>query len=257
MVKRGLVGCLCWLMLLLSLVGCGSQPGRSATTETPGAAPTLPQTSATATPVPEAIQRVDSMPLTDQGVVTHILQDADRTQGMDQILYVASNGTTATVSLHELGSDGLWHTTYATQGYVGKHGVGDVYEGSGRTPQGTYHFTKAFGVAADPGSRMPYKQVDVADYWVDDPASDYYNQFVSVYEVNKDWQSAEHLIDYPVAYAYALAFDYNAQCVPGKGSAFFLHCETGRPTLGCVAVPKTDMIALMRILGNKACIVIE
>jgi L,D-peptidoglycan transpeptidase YkuD (ErfK/YbiS/YcfS/YnhG family) len=35
--------------------------------------------------------------------------------------------------------------------------------------------------------------------------------------------------------------DYNrSPAVPGKGSAFFLHVSTGKPTTGCVFLPTTS-----------------
>ncbi|MDE5831152.1 MAG: hypothetical protein K2H53_06060 [Clostridia bacterium] len=55
-------------------------------------------------------------------------------------------------------------------------------------------------------------------YWVDDPKSKYYNQLVNIKNIEKDWDSAEHLIDYPVQYEYLIEIKTNPNCIPGKGS---------------------------------------
>lgn len=173
-----------------------------------------------------------------------------------QIVAVLADGTAAEVSLHQKNADGLWTQVLSTSGYVGYSGVGQASEGSMITPAGVYTLTQAFGVSPDPGSGLPYVQVDTAHYWVDDPDSAYYNQFVSTDTVSADWDSAEHLIDSPTAYAYAVAIDYNLSCTPGAGSAFFLHCETGEPTYGCVAVPRQDMVSILQQLTGGAVIAI-
>ena len=80
---------------------------------------------------------------------------------------------------------------------------------------------QAFGVAGNPGTRFAYTKVDQSHYWVDDSDSAYYNRLVSTDEVQKDWDSAEHLIEMRTAYAYALALNYNSACTPGQGGAIF------------------------------------
>ncbi len=173
-----------------------------------------------------------------------------------QIIAVAANGVTAEVSMHEKDENGCWKEILSTEGFVGTAGVGQASENTTATPKGTYTLTQAFGVSPDPGSGLPYVQVDASYYWVDDPSSPYYNQFVSTKQVAKNWNSAEHLVDSPSAYAYAVAIDYNLDCVPGAGSAFFLHCSTGAPTAGCVSVSKNDMIFILQHLSENAYIVI-
>lgn len=158
--------------------------------------------------------------------------------------------------MHEKDAGGVWQELLSTNGYVGANGVGSASEGSMTTPEGVYPLTQAFGVAPDPGTDLPYVQVDASHYWVDDPNSQYYNQFVSTNEVEMDWASAEHLVDYTYAYAYAVAIDYNLDCIPGAGSAFFLHCSTGEPTFGCVSVPSEDMLFILQNLTENAYIVI-
>ena len=99
--------------------------------------------------------------------------------------------------------------------------------------------------------------MDAADVWVDDPASKYYNQWTRADRPDADWKSAERLIEYGVAYKYAIAVNYNvAPIVPGKGSAIFLHAATGRPTAGCIAVPEAAMVFFLGFVGEGARIVL-
>lgn len=72
-----------------------------------------------------------------------------------------------------------------------------------------------------------------------------------------DWNSAEHLLDYPTAYAYAASVNYNTECVPGKGSTIFLHCSTGRPTAGCISVSESAMVKILKSLNEDTLICIQ
>lgn len=85
-------------------------------------------------------------------------------------------------------------------------------------------------MADNPGSSRGYLKVNNNHYWVDDSSSIYYNKLVDIFQTGKRWNSAEHLAKYPKAYKYAIAITYNTECIPGRGSAIFLHCDTGNAT---------------------------
>ena len=124
--------------------------------------------------------------------------------------------------------------------------------------QGTFPLYFAFGINPDPGTKVPYLQVDEYDYWVGDSSSPLYNQYARA-DSDTDWDKSksERIIDYPTAYGYCLFIGYNIEGVPGKGSCFFLHCSNGRPTAGCVSVPESDMAFILRNIGEDCGIVIE
>lgn len=174
-----------------------------------------------------------------------------------QIVIVQSNGTNATVTMHEL-QDGVWTEILRTDGFVGSNGVGEASEFTSATPQGTFPLYFAFGINPDPGTKVPYLQVDEYDYWVGDSSSPLYNQYARA-DSDTDWDKSksEKIIDYPTAYGYCLFIGYNIEGVPGKGSCFFLHCSNGRPTAGCVSVPESDMAFILRNIGEDCGIVIE
>lgn len=174
-----------------------------------------------------------------------------------QLVIVQSNGTNATVTMHEL-QDGVWTEILRTDGFVGSNGVGEASEFTSATPQGTFPLYFAFGINPDPGTKVPYLQVDEYDYWVGDSSSPLYNQYARA-DSDTDWDKSksERIIDYPSAYGYCLFIGYNIEGVPGKGSCFFLHCSNGRPTAGCVSVPESDMAFILRNIGEDCGIVIE
>lgn len=174
-----------------------------------------------------------------------------------QLVIVQSNGTNATVTMHEL-QDGVWNEILRTDGFVGSNGVGEASEFTSATPQGTFPLYFAFGINPDPGTKVPYLRVDEYDYWVGDSSSPLYNQYARA-DSDTDWDKSksERIIDYPTAYGYCLFIGYNIEGVPGKGSCFFLHCSNGRPTAGCVSVPESDMAFILRNIGEDCGIVIE
>ena len=131
-----------------------------------------------------------------------------------------------------------------TTAYIGTHGLtNQKTEGDGKTPIGIFSLGNILG--KEPCIQnmhgLFYRQITADMYWVDDPKSVYYNQLVHIREVNKDWNSAEQLIDYPIAYAYIIEIKTNPENIPGNGSAIFLHCLDKGATAGCVAVDKEMM----------------
>lgn len=192
-----------------------------------------------------------------------VLEDLAAAADTSQLVVVVGTGVDSSrvkVGYYTKAEDGAWSEQFCVDGYCGHNGMSDdKREGDRRTPTGTYSFTQAFGSLEDPGSILPYKQLDEYDYWVDDPNSAHYNQMVSTKSVKRDWNSAEHLIGVMPQYRYSLAISYNtADRVPGRGSAIFLHgYHTWKTwTEGCIAIPEERMGQLVQQLGADARIVI-
>ena len=180
----------------------------------------------------------------------------------DQLFVVAGVGqTTAWISMHEKDANGIWQQTMTTPGFIGKNGLGKVREGDNKTPVGTFRFDAALGIAPNPGCAIPYTQVDENYYWSGDGRPGMmYNQLVDIREMpnlNKD--SSEHLVDYNPHYIYVLNMGYNKECVPGKGSALFLHCMDPRKpyTGGCVAIPEPKMKFVMQTVKPNCVVIID
>ncbi len=174
-----------------------------------------------------------------------------------QLILVRAEGTQAVLSMLNRESSGRWKEVLHTDAFVGANGVGETTEWSWTTPPGIFDFGVAFGIYPDPGTAFPYTQVNDSHYWVDDVNSEYYNQFVSTDTVPVSWESAEHLIEHDPSYHYSLSINYNTDCVPGVGSAIFLHCERGEPTLGCVSVAEEDMKWILQNIRTDCKIIID
>lgn len=135
--------------------------------------------------------------------------------------------------------------------FVGSDGVGAASEYLSRTPAGVHTLTETFGRFADPGARLPYRQVDRSSWWVSDVASPHYNTYREC--AVGQWcgfakSRSENLGAIPV-YTYAIVMDYNrAPVVPGAGSAFFLHETDGKPTQGCIAIERRALKQIVRWL---------
>ena len=185
---------------------------------------------------------------------------------MNNQLIVVEIGNTNTMKIYE-GSNLIKKINHVE---IGKNGVSNhTYEGSVTTPLGQFNLDIAFGTH-DLNISYPYIKTSVNHYWVDDSNSKYYNNLVSLnepintfdypYIINsnqKEFSSAEHLIDYPKQYEYAVYIEYNVDGEKyedgvGKGSAIFLHCLGDKGyTGGCVAIPKEDMLFILNFLDRN------
>ena len=193
---------------------------------------------------------------------------AAKDENARQLLVVAAMGmdkTTAFVSMHERGAGGTWTQVLSTPGYVGKLGLcadADHKEGCNQTPTGVFHFTKAFGIADDPGcGAFDYVKVDDNIYWSgDDRSGMHYNEMVSIKDYpDLNVESSEHIVEYEYPYQYCLNISFNEDGTPGRGSAIFLHClGTAKPyTGGCVSVPEYMMIFILRRVMKDCVVVID
>lgn len=201
----------------------------------------------------------DPLPQPVSAISPAFLTHMPAAAGTSKLLIVLgrSGEPSATLQVFER-VDGDWQPRGIIPALTGKNGVWPTTtEGALRTPAGVYTFTRAFGLAPDPGSQLPYTQLAPDDLWVDDPASRFYNQWVKADNPAKDWNSAEELFKQTVAYKFAASFDYNMNPTrKGAGSAFFLHCIKSAWTAGCVAVPEKNMIELLRFIDKGTRLVI-
>lgn len=146
---------------------------------------------------------------------------------------------------------------------LGESGLRDRRrEGDGTTPTGVYGIGPVmYGVDPNPGVRYRYRRIVCGDWWVEDPASPYYNTFRHVpcgrrppFRTNPPgmWQE-------PVAYRHLAVVQFNMRpVVPGRGSGIFLHVSKGRPTAGCISLPLSQLVSTLRWLrpGRRPLIVI-
>jgi len=148
----------------------------------------------------------------------------------------------------------------ATKAYIGRNGVTiRKQEGDGKTPLGEFKLGKILGKypKINNVNGLKYMQITKDMYWVDDAKSKFYNQLVYISDVIKDWNSAEHLIDYPIQYEYVIEIKTNPNNIPQKGSAIFLHCTNNKPTSGCVTIDRNVMKKIIENIDENTKIKIE
>ena len=131
-------------------------------------------------------------------------------------------------------------------GRGGAIATGDKREGDGATPLGVW---RVRGVLLRPGHEfgapsLPWRWLRPGDGWSDDAADPAYNRPVT----HPHRYSAEQLWRDDQVYDAIITLGYNdAQPVPGRGSAIFLHLTRPdrRPTEGCVAIDREAMRRLL------------
>jgi L,D-peptidoglycan transpeptidase YkuD (ErfK/YbiS/YcfS/YnhG family) len=119
-------------------------------------------------------------------------------------------------------------------------------EGDGFTPLGRWPLRGAL-VRRDRvpplALALPWRRIDPADGWSDDPRDPAYNRPVR----HPHSHSAERLWRDDGAYDVIVPLGYNdAPPSAGAGSAIFLHCtDFARPTEGCVAIAREALLELL------------
>lgn len=134
----------------------------------------------------------------------------------------------------------------ARVGYNGVARPGRKREGDGKTPSGRFGFSFFFGVRPKLAFAFPFRHAYSYDYWDDDPASSRYNEWVNTRRHHAG-ANPEPMHQVP-AYDYAAVIAYNTARVPGRGSAIFLHVGTGTATAGCVSLPESELLRVLRWL---------
>ncbi len=153
---------------------------------------------------------------------------------------------------------GCWRSANGpSAAWLGQRGTSPAKrEGDRRTPTGIFGFGRVmYGIAPNPGVAFRYRRIVCGDWWVEDPASPYYNRFRHVRCGAKPpfRVKSEDMSRSPTAYRHLAVVAYNTSpVVPGRGSGIFLHASTGRPTLGCVSLPLTRLVTTLRWLRPAA-----
>ena len=147
-----------------------------------------------------------------------------------QLVVVSSDGwsaTSASVTLYELGATGWRKIAGPFYARVGRNGTRvDHVEGDGTTPAGSFPLVSAFGLRANPSTKLPWRKLAAGDCWISDVSRPDYNSRVvqkPCGSKNEDlWSIARR-----GAYAKAIVTGYNMDPVrPSRGSAIFIHLHS-------------------------------
>ncbi len=180
----------------------------------------------------------------------------------------AAPGYLATFATYQrLGPRSPWRPVFAR--WRAETGSGHLlrvrHEGDHATPIGVFGIgATMYGNEPDPGGlHYRYHRLVCGDWWDEDPFSARYNQFVHVpCGVTPGFAAwSEALWTETIAYPYFAVIDFNmAPTVVGSdapGSGIFLHSWMDGPTEGCVALPETRLLDVLRWLTPSADPVIE
>ena len=169
-----------------------------------------------------------------------------------QVIAVSASGygaTTATFTAYQRTTTGWQQVFGPWTAHIGRNGfapAGQKREGDGRTPSGSYGFSFLFGVDANPGVQFPFRAIPGSwIVWDDDPASANYNEWI---DTRTQSAGANPEPMHVSAYAYGAVIDYNASRTPGLGSAIFMHVSSGSSTAGCVSLPTSELVSVLRWL---------
>jgi L,D-peptidoglycan transpeptidase YkuD (ErfK/YbiS/YcfS/YnhG family) len=127
----------------------------------------------------------------------------------------------------------------------------DKREGDGATPAGRFPLRRVLyrpDRLPAPVTRLPIAALTPDDGWCDDPEDPQYNRPVRLPYAGRheDLWRADALYDLVVVIGHN-----DAPVVAGMGSAVFLHLASAdyRPTQGCVALARPDLLELLTGAG--------
>lgn len=216
--------------MLTVLTGCAGYGGRTGTADKVGAAVT---SSAVAHPAKSlSVRPLSVKPVSVTQLIT-VTATSHTTTNARLVAYHWSHR-------HWVKKFGPWT---AWVGYNGIAKPGAKREGDGKTPSGRYGFGFFFGVLRDPGVAFEYRRARSYDVWDDASLSRNYNEWVD--ERYRNPGPNPEPMDNQPAYNYGAVIAYNTKRVPWRGSAIFLHVETGGPTAGCVSLPQKELLAVL------------
>ena len=136
---------------------------------------------------------------------------------------------------------------------IGKKGLKTKkVEGDLATPKGTYLLKKLY-YRSDKFKKIetliPKIRIKKNMGWCNDPKNRFYNSLIKIRKKVKH----EKMYRKDRKYDLVIVIDYNLKKpIPFKGSAIFIHLtQNYKPTAGCIALSKNDMLVLLKIINKK------
>ena len=136
---------------------------------------------------------------------------------------------------------------------IGKKGISSKKkEGDLCTPKGTFSIKNLYYRSdrlLKPQTKIIIKKIKKNMGWCNDPKSNKYNSLVTV----KEKIRYEKMYRKDHKYDIVVVIDYNLKKpIPYKGSAIFIHLTNNyKPTAGCIALNKKDLLILLKIINKK------
>ena len=132
---------------------------------------------------------------------------------------------------------------------IGKRGVkSKKKEGDLATPRGVFKLGPVYyrnDRVPKPVTKLKCYKIKKNMGWCNDVNSKYYNRKIIIKKNIKH----EKMFRKDYKYDYVILINYNYQNpISNKGSAIFLHLTNNyKPTLGCIALKKKDLLILLKI----------
>tara|TARA_B100000745_G_scaffold278786_1_gene209976 strand:- start:297 stop:788 length:492 start_codon:yes stop_codon:yes gene_type:complete len=136
---------------------------------------------------------------------------------------------------------------------IGKKGISSKKkEGDLCTPKGTFSIKNLYYRSdrlLKPQTKIIIKKIKKNMGWCNDPKSNKYNSLVGV----KEKIRYEKMYRKDHKYDIVVVIDYNLKKpIPYKGSAIFIHLTNNyKPTAGCIALNKKDLLILLKLINKK------
>ena len=137
---------------------------------------------------------------------------------------------------------------------IGKKGLkSKKVEGDNCTPKGNFKIGKVYyrsDRVNKPETNLKTKVITKNMGWCDDPYNKNYNKEIILNKKNR----GEKFFRKDSTYDILIVVEYNTKKIrPFKGSAIFIHLTKNyKPTRGCIALTKNDLLILLKIIRSKS-----
>ena len=142
---------------------------------------------------------------------------------------------------------------------VGREGLTkNKKEGDFKTPKGIFKIENLYfrkDRIKKPLTKLKCIEIKKNMAWCNDPKSKKYNKLT---KIDKNI-SYEKLFRKDHKYDLLIPIKYNFDKItPGKGSCIFIHLTSNyKPTAGCIALKKKDLLILLRLINKNTKIIIS
>jgi len=142
---------------------------------------------------------------------------------------------------------------------IGKNGLTKFKkEGDGKTPKGIFKIEHLYfrkDRIKKPLTKLKCIEIKRNMGWCDDVKNKKYNKLI---KINKNY-SHEKLFRKDKKYDLLIPIKYNFnKIIPGKGSCIFIHLTSDyKPTAGCIALKKKDLLILLKLINKNSKIIIN
>jgi len=135
---------------------------------------------------------------------------------------------------------------------IGKNGIKkNKREGDKATPKGTYDLGLVYyrkDRISKPSTSLKTRIIKPKSGWCNDSNNQFYNKEIKINKLIKH----EKLYRKDYKYDIILNINYNKNKTPGKGSAIFIHITKNfKPTEGCIALKKKELLILLKLINKK------